>query len=41
MVGLGRAGLATGPGSWLTPGIAGDRSVVKLTPAGAACADEG
>ncbi len=38
---LGLEGLATGPGSWLTPGIAGERSVVKLTPAGAACADEG
>jgi hypothetical protein len=39
MVGLGRAGLATGPGSGLTPGIAGDRSVVKLTPVENACAD--
>jgi hypothetical protein len=40
MVGLGRAEPATGPGSWLTPGMAGERSVVKLT-AGAACADDG
>jgi len=36
MVELGLEGLATGPGSWLTPGITGERSVVKLTPAGAA-----
>ncbi len=41
MVGLGRAELATGPGSALTPGIAGDRSVVKLTLGEAACADDG
>src|ERR1035438_738503 len=39
MFGLGRAGLAIGPGSLLTPGIAGDRSVVKLTPVATAFGD--
>ena len=40
MVGLGFAMPVTGPGSGLTPGMAGERSVVKLT-VGAACADKG
>jgi hypothetical protein len=40
MFGLAFAGPAMGPGSWLTPGMAGERSVVKLT-VGAACADDG
>ena len=41
MFGLAFAGPATGPGSGLTPGMAGERSLVKLTLAGAACADDG
>ena len=41
MFGLAFAGPATGPGSGMTPGMAGERSVVKLTAPGAACADDG
>ena len=33
-MGSAAQGSATGPGSGLTPGMAGERSVVKLTPPG-------
>jgi hypothetical protein len=41
MLGLAFARPATGPGSGLTPGMAGERSVVKLTAPGTPCADDG